>query len=139
MSASKTRKQPAHWDIYPRNLYLIHEVKVSEEEQTRVELLVECTAPGRLTGHYRWAFGGGNLEAAFAISSILDVGEVFWLNINHAPHDFTIRENNCSGQWEDLSDWISKDRIGVRRENEDDAKQDLLGKSGKFNNYNPCS
>ena len=102
-------------------------MKASEHEGVRVELLTDCSAPGRLSGHYRWAFGGGNIEASCQISSILDVGETFWLEFNYSPHDITIRENNCSGAWEDLSDWISKDRIGVHRDNEDDAKQDLLG------------
>jgi len=125
----KIRKQPAHWEIYPRSLYLIHEVNASEDEGTRVELLAECLATGRLTGHYRWAFGAGNVEAAVPIGAILDVGEVFWITLNHSPHDLLIRENNCSGPWEDISDWIAKDRVGVRRENEEDAKQDLLGKS----------
>ena len=132
---NKHRRSNAYWELYPRNLYLIHKVKASEEEGTRVELLAECTVPGRLTGHYRWAFGGGNIEASCTIGSILDVGEVFWLDFNCSPHDIDIRENNCAGHWEDLADWIAKDRIGAHRDNEDDAKHALLGKLKKNISY----
>jgi len=130
MASTKTSKRggPAPWDIYPRSLYLIHEVDTSEHAGTSVELLAECTAPGRLTGHYRWSFGGGNVEASCTVSCILDVGETFWLNFDYSPHDITIRENNCAGLWEDLADWIAKDRIGVHRDNTETAKSDLLGK-----------
>ena len=131
MAHNKNRRSYAHWEIYPRSLYIIHDVKSSDQEGPRVELLAECTAPGRLTGHFRWAFGGGNIEASCTIGSILDVGETFWLEFNCSPNDVEIRENNCAGPWEDLSDWIAKDRIGVHRDNEDDAKHALLGKTLK--------
>ena len=120
-------KKIVHWEIYPRNLYIIYDVPGSEHEGPRTELLAKCTAPGRLTGHFRWAFGGGRIEASCTVSSILDVGEIFWLEFNVSPEDIHIRENNCAGQWEDLADWIAKEKIGVTR-NDEDARQALLGK-----------
>jgi len=130
MNTNKSKKRLIHWEIYPRNLYIIHEVNGSEHEGPRAELLAECTAPGRLTGHFRWAFGGGNVEASCTISSIMDVGEIFWLEFDISPQDIDIRENNCAGPWEDLADWIAKDKIGVKRDNVD-AKTALLGKPHK--------
>jgi hypothetical protein len=121
------RKIQVNWEIHPRALYLIHEVRSNSEENTKVELLAECTAPGRLTGHYRWAFGGGNVEFSRRLNNIMDVEEEFWLDINCKPDDINIRENNCTGPWEDLADWVSKDKIGVQRNNEN-ARDALLGK-----------
>jgi len=70
------------------------------------------------------------VEASCTISSIMDMGEIFWLEFDISPQDIDIRENNCAGPWEDLADWIAKDKIGVKRENED-AKTALLGKLHK--------
>ena len=128
-STIKTKKMPIYWELHPRNLYIIHEVHGSEEEGPRAELLAECTAPGRLTGHFRWAFGGGNIEASCTVSTILDVGELFWLEFNVGAQDIDIRENNCTGPWEDLADWISKNKIRVHRDNDEDARDALLGKN----------
>ena len=127
MATTKNRRMPVSWEIHPRSLYLIHEVLGNDEEGIKVELLAESTAPGRLTGHFRWAFGGGNVEASCAVGRIFDAGDAFWLDFNCRPDDITIRENNCAGPWEDLSEWIAKDRVKVLQNNED-ARDTLLGK-----------
>ena len=127
--ASK-RKIQVFWEIHPRALYLIHEVPSNAEHGIKVELLAECTAPGRLTGHYRWAFGGGNVEMSRRLNTIMEVEEDFWLDINSKPDDINIRENNCTGPWEDLADWVAKDKIGVQKNNEN-ARDELLGKKKK--------
>ena len=127
MSSQKTKRMQVNWEIYPRSLYIIHEVRSNDEEATKVELLAECTAPARLTGHFRWAFGGGNVETSFRASRIVDVDEDFWIDINVKAEDIGIRENSCAGQWEDLSDWVAKDKIGVLKDNVT-ARDEFLGK-----------
>ena len=67
------------------------------------------------------------MEITGRLNSILDVDEDYWLDFNYKPEDITIRENNCAGNWEDLSDWVSKEKVGVQRNNEN-ARNDLLGK-----------
>ena len=127
MSSRKTGRMQVNWEIYPRSLYIIHEVRSSKDEGTRVELLAECTAPAQLTGHFRWAFGGGNVETQFRASRIVDVDEDLWIDINIKAEDISIRENSCAGQWEDLSDWVAKDKIGVLK-NDVSARDEFLGK-----------
>ena len=127
MASQKSKRLLVNWEIYPRSLYLIHDIGGNEEETTRVALLAESTAPGRLTGHFRWTFGGGSLETSFRANRIVDIVEDFWLEFNIKPDDICIRENSCAGHWEDLSDWVAKDKIGVLLNNEG-ARDSFLGK-----------
>ena len=66
-NASSKRGWQVPWDIRPKNLFLIHASPSNDEGGTSAELLAECTAAGRLSGGFRWAFGGGNINAGFAL------------------------------------------------------------------------
>ena len=138
MSSQKNKRMQVNWENYPRSLYLIHDVSGNDEEATKVELLAECTAPGRLTGHFGWTFGGGNLETSFRANRIVDIEEDFWLEFNIRPDDIGIRENSCAGHWEDLSDWVAKDKVGVLMNNEG-ARDSFLGKQTKFFYTKTCN
>ena len=117
------------WVIKPKNLFLIHCGIHDIERGTSAELLAECTAAGRLSGVYRWSFGGGNVNAGFGLGCVITFpnSPVFFINIDMKPDEIELRQNTCSGKWADLVDWIVEGKVAIT--SSDDATEvELLGK-----------
>ena len=124
------------WDIRPKNLFLIHASSSSDEGGTSAELLAECTAAGRLSGGFRWAFGGGNINAGFALGCVVDLPDApqFFVNIDMKPDEIDLRNNNSSGKWADLMDWIAEGKVAITS-NDDASEVELLGKLFSISQY----
>ena len=142
MSSSKRISGPPKggwvvpWVIKPKNLFLIHGGVADAERGISAELLAECTAAGRLSGNFRWAFGGGNINAGFGLRCVVDFSEApsFFINIDMKPDEVEIRHNTSSGKWADLVDWIVEGKVAITS-NDDATEVQLLGKS-IFHPYN---
>ena len=121
------------WVVRPKNLYLIHAGEFKENLNPSGELLAECTTTGRLSGGFRWAFGGGSANAGFGLRCVVDFEEApaFFININMKPDEIEIRNNNTSGKWSDLADWIAEEKVSVSS-NDESTEMELLGKEFSF-------
>ena len=129
----KTR-QPKHfnvpWEIKPRSLYLLHGGEAKPGQSPAGDLLAECTAAGRLAGHFRWAMKEGNATAGFRLRHLRDFGSsspAFYLDLDMKPDEIELRQNSNSGKWSDLADWIAEDKLIVTSSG-DETREDLLGK-----------
>ena len=135
-NASSKRGWQVPWDIRPKNLFLIHASPSNDEGGTSAELLAECTAAGRLSGGFRWAFGGGNINAGFALGCVVDLPDApqFFVNIDMKPDEIDLRNNNSSGKWADLMDWIAEGKVAITS-NDDASEVELLGKLFSISQY----
>ena len=135
MSSKQSKShQPKHfnvpWEIKPRSLYLLHGGEAKPGQSPAGDLLAECTAAGRLAGHFRWAMKEGNATAGFRLRHLRDFGSsspAFYLDLDMKPDEIELRQNSNSGKWSDLADWIAEDKLLVTSTG-DETREDLLGK-----------